>query len=155
MNLYTELLAVSAKLTKANIAHAICGGLAVAIHGAPRMTTDLDILVKPDDLDAATGALDEVGFRFPTGPLTFNHGTPQQSKLLRLNRMEGSDYLTLDLLLAEGFLEPIFNDRQCFELDSVKLPVVSLSGLIEMKRSADRPQDRVDIVNLEEVNREQ
>lgn len=43
----------------------IVGGYALAFHGAPRLTGDLDILVKPDPENAKhiLEALDEFGFK--------------------------------------------------------------------------------------------
>ncbi len=43
----------------------IVGGYALAFHGAPRLTGDLDILVKPDPENAKhiLKALDEFGFK--------------------------------------------------------------------------------------------
>src|SRR4030067_986732 len=47
-----------------NVEYVIVGGYALAFHGAPRYTGDLDILVKPDEENArrVMKALDEFGF---------------------------------------------------------------------------------------------
>ena len=57
MNLVTELHAVCATLVRAQIRHAICGGVAVTIHGATRSTKDIDILIAPTDVDKAMDAV--------------------------------------------------------------------------------------------------
>ncbi len=46
------------------VEYMIVGGYALAFHGAPRYTGDIDILVKPDEKNAASvlAALDEFGF---------------------------------------------------------------------------------------------
>lgn len=46
------------------VEYVIVGGYALAFHGAPRFTGDIDILVKPDDNNAKRilAALDEFGF---------------------------------------------------------------------------------------------
>jgi hypothetical protein len=41
VNLVTELHAVAAALVRAGVRHAICGGVAVTIHGATRSTKDV------------------------------------------------------------------------------------------------------------------
>lgn len=51
MNLVTELYAVAAALAAARVRHAICGGVAVTIHGATRSTKDIDILIAADLAD--------------------------------------------------------------------------------------------------------
>ena len=44
MNLVDELHAVSRALSAAGISFAVCGGIAVTIHGATRTTKDIDLL---------------------------------------------------------------------------------------------------------------
>ena len=50
-----SVLSVTEALT--GIAHAVIGGHAVAIHGVPRMTEDVDILIASRDVDRAVRAL--------------------------------------------------------------------------------------------------
>lgn len=47
MNLRDEFLGVLDALTGAGLDHAVCGGFAVAIHGYPRLTQDIDLLILP------------------------------------------------------------------------------------------------------------
>ena len=62
MNLRDEFLAVLDALADAKLDYAICGGFAVAIHGYPRLTQDIDLLVRAEDLDSARGALQRAGY---------------------------------------------------------------------------------------------
>jgi len=41
MDLYEELFALTKALDAGRLSYALCGGLAVAIHGAPRFTKDV------------------------------------------------------------------------------------------------------------------
>ena len=63
----------------------------------------------------------------------------------------GNDLLTVDLLLLPGFLQEVWDTRETYELDGVPLAVVSLTGLLMMKRVAGRHQDLSDIEHLEEA----
>ena len=58
---FKELLEL---LNEQKVKYVIVGGYAVAFHGAPRYTGDIDILVKADKLNAARilNALKEFGF---------------------------------------------------------------------------------------------
>jgi hypothetical protein len=58
---FRELLAL---FNKHNVEYMIVGGYALAFHGAPRYTGDIDIFVKPDSCNAQyiLAALDEFGF---------------------------------------------------------------------------------------------
>jgi len=51
-------------LNNHNVKYVIVGGYALAFHGAPRFTGDLDIFIKPDRLNArrVLEALDDFGF---------------------------------------------------------------------------------------------
>ena len=61
---FKELLAL---LNEHKVEYLIVGGYALAFHGAPRFTGDIDILVRPDDGNASRvlGALAAFGFSLP------------------------------------------------------------------------------------------
>ena len=67
-----RVLRASAALDAVNIAYAVVGGNAVAAwvsrvdESAVRNTQDVDILLRRDTLEAATQALQAVGFIYPT-----------------------------------------------------------------------------------------
>lgn len=56
MKLKEELLRIADCLERSKIDYALCGGLAVVVHGYPRMTKDIDILIRPEELDHALNA---------------------------------------------------------------------------------------------------
>lgn len=45
-----------------------CGGLAMAVHGYPRATKDIDLLIHPDDLPRIEAVVNQAGFDVPGGP---------------------------------------------------------------------------------------
>lgn len=49
-------------LERASIDHALIGGLAVAVHGRPRYSVDVDFLVRPEDAQRALDAAGDAGF---------------------------------------------------------------------------------------------
>lgn len=55
--LFNELNDIIEQLEKHQIEYAVCGGLALAIHGFPRATFDIDILILPASLEAAYEAV--------------------------------------------------------------------------------------------------
>ena len=44
-------------LNSYHIPYALCGGMAVVLHGYPRLTRDIDLLIRPSDLAGARDAL--------------------------------------------------------------------------------------------------
>lgn len=52
-----------AALDDAAVPYVLIGGIASSLHGRPRCTTDIDLLVKPEGAPAALDALAKVGFQ--------------------------------------------------------------------------------------------
>ena len=52
-SLLDDLSQIISALNENEIEHAVCGGLALAIHGFARATLDIDILIQPESLEKA------------------------------------------------------------------------------------------------------
>jgi hypothetical protein len=148
MDLYLELRGLIEALAGQRVEYALCGGLALAFHGHPRFTRDIDILLKPDDLERALTVFRDRGFTAEGGRLKLGTGE-RTVELFRISKVDGADVLTLDLLLANRTLAAAWNGREVFEWDGRPVWVVSAAGLANMKRLAGRDQDLVDIKKLE------
>ena len=83
--------------------------------------------------------------------IPFDPGGRYARNVFRVSKRVGNDLLTVDLLLLPGFLQEVWDTRETYELDGVPLAVVSLTGLLMMKRVAGRHQDLSDIEHLEEA----
>ena len=83
--------------------------------------------------------------------IPFDPGGPYERNVFRVSKRVGNDLLTVDLLLLPGFLQEVWDTRETYELDGVPLTVVSLAGLLMMKRVAGRHQDLSDIEHLEDA----
>ncbi len=154
MKLKDELLKIVVLLDQAGIDYALCGGLAVAVHGHPRMTKDIDILIRPESLEAAIAVLADVGYDLESGLFRFNPNTDRESQKYRVSRAEGNHLITLDLILVAPAFEPVWNDRETVSLGEITIKVVSKKGLITMKNVAGRPQDIADIDALRRLDGE-
>lgn len=148
LDIKSELLGITQALDNVSIPYAVCGGLAVAIHGFPRFTDDVDLLLLEDDLQPATRALAPLGFTLSSGIIPFRFGTPEEMRLYRVSKASGSDLLTLDLILVTPFIRPIWESRQLVSFEDRTIQVVSRDGLISMKEAADRAIDRIDLIRL-------
>jgi hypothetical protein len=62
-----------------------------------------------------------------------------------------NDYLLLDLIHVTPAIEDVWVKRQSMEYEGGRVTVISLDGLIAMKRIANREQDLADIKNLEDA----
>lgn len=149
MNLVDELFAIVAALGAAGIRYAVCGGIAVTIHGHVRTTKDIDLLVDRVDLTRVLDAVRPLGFEFAAMPMVFEHGTVRERHVQRVTKLRGTEHLILDLLLAEAANAGRLDDALELPLNEGLVAVVSRATLIAMKRLAGRPQDLADIQNLE------
>ena len=148
MDLVRELRLVTATREEAGVPYAVCGGLAVTIHGATRSTKDIDLLVREDDVETIAERLRPLGWRFRALPMRFDEGTPKERLLHRISKIEGRHVLVLDLLVVMPVFEEIWATRERVDLPDGHLTVVSREGLATMKRLAGRNQDLADLERL-------
>lgn len=149
LDLYEELTRVTRTLEQEGVDYALCGALALAVHGVPRATTDLDLLVREQDVDRVTACVAPLGFRFEAHPMRFDDGM----RIRRISKIEGAETITLDLLLVDDNLEAVWRGRERLEVDGRDLWVVAREGLIQMKVWAGRPRDLADVRRLTELDR--
>ncbi len=149
MVLIDELLRTTRALHAAGIEYALVGGLAVAVWGAPRATKDIDLLLRSTDLDRAVDVAKGEGFDIVALRVVFRDGM----ELQRVTRARAGELLTLDFLVVNENLEPVWASRRRLEVGTGELWVISREALIQMKALAGRPQDLADIERLRELDR--
>lgn len=151
LDLIAELEAVLDALSSAGIPHALCGGLAVAIHGHPRATMDIDVLIEAEHLAAALPVVRGVGFDIPARRMTFGQRTANPREVQRVSKLDPATgaLLSLDLLVVGPTLAEVWSTRTTATWLGRVVPIVSRRGLIAMKRLAARPQDLADAAKLE------
>jgi hypothetical protein len=144
-----EFLKLAEALLASGVDYALCGGLAVAVHGYPRNTRDIDILVLEADLTSVQAVVRSVGFSILGGPQVFKPGQPEEMRLFRLNKVLDTEMLTLDMLFVTPVLQDVWDSRVWMDIRGMKLCVVSKEGIKKMKRLAGRTQDLADIEALD------
>lgn len=140
------------ELADAGADFVVVGGHAVAFHGHPRATRDLDVLVRatPNNAALVYRALAAFGApldAFEVGQADFASydgvlqvGLPPR-RIDILNRAEG---ISFDEAVAAG---------DSFELDGRRIPVIGLDALLRNKRAVGRDQDVADVSALEAAAR--
>lgn len=138
------------ELADAGAEFVLVGGYAVAFHGHPRATKDLDVLVRRSKENArkvyralaAFGAplqalsVAEADFEAYGGVLQI--GLPPR----RIDILNQATGITFDEAIADGV---------AFVLEGRTVPVVGLKALLKNKRAAGRPQDMADVAFLEQA----
>ncbi len=136
------------------VRYALVGGFAVALHGTPRGTIDVDFIIRhtEDDFVRCEKTLRALGLQ-PRLPVT-------ASEVFKFRE----EYIKRRNLIAWSFINPA-NPIEVVDiiitLDLAtqktvtkryllgKVHVLALENLIQMKRSSGRPQDMEDVKNLE------
>jgi len=150
---------VFAALAKRNVRYLVVGGVAVVLHGVPRFTADIDLVLALDRANvlAALDALAALAYR-PRAPVPLlDFADPSlrrdwiEEKGLTVFSLWSPDHpaTEIDLFVEEPFpFEEVFARATRVDLDANHVTVASVADLIEMKRRADRPKDREDIERL-------
>jgi len=148
LDLVEEFQALVAALEAAEIQFAVCGGLAVAIHAQPRATMDVDLLLPNDQVDRAKVVVRGLGYAIEAGLMVIRPDVVEMHRMSKADEETG-DLLSIDLLVVTRALESVWQGRERVDWEHGELPVVSRSGLIQMKRLRGSGQDLDDIRSLE------
>jgi len=149
VDLVAELVAIAEALRADGVDVALCGGLAVVVHGHVRATKDIDLLLPAANRDAAIAVLRRLGYDVLALPMTFGAGTAAERRVQRVSKLADQAVVTVDLIFVEPAFHEVWAARQTFERGATRLTVVSRDGLLAMKRLAGRTQDLADIEALE------
>jgi predicted nucleotidyltransferase len=130
-----------------DVRYLVVGGYAVAAHGHPRYTGDLDLWVwtAPENAESLLTALGDFGFG--SLGLVANDFT-EPGRVVQL----GYPPVRIDLLTSiDGVeFERCFDRRVEVVVDGLTVPFISLDDLRRNKASSGRPQDLADLAALEE-----
>jgi hypothetical protein len=147
-DLLDEFRELASALEEAGVEFAVCGGLAVAVYARPRATLDIDLLLPRDQLEGARDVAVRLGYRIDAGLMVVRKDVMEMQRLSKPDPETG-DLLSLDLLLVTPALVSIWQSRERVQWAHGSLPVVSRSGLIQMKRLRGSGLDLDDIRALE------
>jgi predicted nucleotidyltransferase len=132
-------------LETSNVRYLVVGGYALAVHGHPRYTKDLDVWIErtPENARQLIQALDQFGFR--------------------LENLKAEDFLQPDQIIQLGFppvridlltsltgldFPSCHNRRIEVDLEGLKVDFIGLEDLKKSKLAAGRLQDLADLESL-------
>jgi hypothetical protein len=141
---YKDILSI---LSEKKVKYLLVGAYAMAVHGYPRSTMDIDILVKPDQENAllVLQALDDFGA--PVGNLSAED-LQKEDLIFQI----GIAPCRIDILTSIDGLK--FDDAyarsELIEIEGIPVHVLSIPDLITNKRATGRTKDLADAEILEE-----
>jgi hypothetical protein len=124
LDLEEELGRVVDALDAAAVPYALCGGLALAVHGHPRATIDIDLLVPVDVVTRAVTTADSLGFTFKARPMIFRDGAVPIHRVTKIDAADG-DTLMLDLLVVTPSTAGVWDLRETLTWFGRSIVVVS------------------------------
>jgi hypothetical protein len=123
----------------------VIGGYAVAFHGHPRYTKDLDIWIwmEKSNTENLLSALNEFGF----GSLGL-----KADDFLKIDRIIqlGHPPNRIDLMTSPKGVdfESCYASRETIEIEGLKIDVIDIANLKKNKQATGRLQDLADLENL-------
>lgn len=152
MELNQDFYEFFASLARHDVRFLVVGGYAMAAHGHPRFTKDLDVWIWMDPANSAAvvEALEDFGFG-SRGLSSSDFREPDTVVQL------GYPPNRIDLLTTPNGVtfEECWPNRLIVNIGDLSIPVLGLRGLIDNKSAAARPQDLVDAAVLRRLLEDQ
>ncbi len=159
----TKFLDILNRLHDSHVKFVIVGGVAAALHGGQRVTFDLDIVpsLAPESWVTVVELLWGLGARprIPE-PLERIRDVEQvrrwqsEKGMLALNFRSSDGSTEVDLLVSESSrLDSLAQRATAVVVEGRTFLVASIDDLIEMKQQSGRPQDLLDVAQLEDIKR--
>ncbi len=146
MKLHPDLSAFIELLNSERVDYVIVGGHAVAYHGYPRYTGDIDFLVRPTPENAERVRSVLVAFGFPS-TMVENEDFTAPRKVFQIGKPPNR----IDVLTSISGVE--YDEVHATRISSTlgELPVhfIGRSELLRNKKAAGRTKDMLDVAELE------
>ena len=147
------------ELHRARVRYLIVGAVAVNLHGVPRMTADLDLMLDLQEANLRTfvDAVSALDYRprIPASPVALLDPTKRrdwrETKSMVMFTWVHPDrpYEEVDLFLENPMDFAAAYDRKVdIAFEDIAIPIASITDLIAMKRMSAREQDRSDVEAL-------
>jgi hypothetical protein len=143
------------------VRYVVVGGLAVNLHGYQRFTMDIDLVIElvPDRALKVLQALEAIGYK-PTVPVkladfadpVIREGWIRDKGMMVFQMHSDQTRVSIDIFVRYPLdFDELWNDCTKIELVNISLRIASIDHLILMKSVANRPQDLLDIEQLEKI----
>ena len=150
------------RFNEEGVRYLVVGGLAMNLHGIPRVTYDIDILIdlEDDNIRTLMSLMKEWGFK-PKVPVSImDFADPEKrEEWIATKNMKAFNLVNAKWALSEIDIiidAPVVYSEarkraRKIAVHGVTIPVISIDDLIKMKRVAGRELDKADIQYLKKV----
>lgn len=147
LDIYDEFSQLVKEFEENSIDYALCGGLAVSVHGFLRATVDIDFVVLVESVNEIRSVVKKLGYLLEAEPMNFSDGKVRIYRFTKIDK-ESGDYMPLDLLILSIELMHIWQRRERLPFENGFIKVLSKEALIELKLLRNSFQDKQDIQQL-------
>lgn len=150
------------ELNEEKVRYVVAGGIAVNLHGIPRVTEDLDILIdlSKKNVSKFSKAMTGLGYR-PKAPVSIeDFGVAKNRKKWIKDKgmkvfslwKEDVSYRIIDIFVENPIdFKELYRDKIDIFAGEFIIPTISVKHLIRLKKMAKRKQDISDIESLKRL----
>lgn len=146
------LVDIVRSLVEREVEFIVVGGLAAVLQGVPVNTLDIDVVYRrtPENIERLLSSLVDIGaiFRDDTRRIPPNHSHLESRGHKLLETRHGPLDLLGTIEDATGF-EELVRDSEWLEIAGMRVRVITLERLVQVKRSLNRPKDRAMLMLIE------
>jgi len=151
-----DYIGIFRELNKNGVKYVVVGGIAVNLHGIPRATYDIDLLVEMsnENLKKIVKLLKKWGFK-PKVPLKVTEILVEKNREKWIKEKNMKAFCLYNPVWAISEIDILIDSSVEYEqavknlvykqADDVVIPVISIGDLIKMKKGSKRKQDLADI----------
>ena len=147
MDIADELRRLVSELNERGVDYALCGGMALVVHGITRTTIDIDLLIPAESLSTVFSIAASLNYNVRGMDMSFADGAVEIRRVSKIDPADG-ELLSLDLLLVTPQVLGSWQTRIAADWEGLKLWVVSRQGLVDLKELRRSDMDLIDIKAL-------
>ena len=157
-----DYIGIFKALNKKKIRYITVGGIAVNLHGIPRMTYDMDLILDLEDnnLRKFLRLLKKWGFK-PKVPVDIMDFSKENKRMEWIKKKNMKAFTLVNPNWGISEVDIVINTPLDYKkavkkvkwisLKDTLIPVIGIQNLIKMKQVSNRLQDKADIKNLKKL----
>lgn len=145
-----------------DVRYLVVGGMAVNLYGYVRLTVDLDVMadLSEENLSKIIGVMEKFGYtpRIPVNPHEFLSDEKRDEWIKKKGAVVftfidlNEPFKHIDIFLSNPIdFEEAYTRKELMTIGGVKISIVSIDDLIELKSLSGRQRDVEDIDHLERI----
>ncbi len=143
---FTEFLKIIEEMENEGVEYFIIGGFALVLHGIPRFTEDVDIVIKNDEdnLSRLRKVLFKIFNDKEIEEITFSE--IEKYPVIRYGSPNGV-YIDIMTKLGEKVLFDELEFKE-FQIEGRRIKIATLKSLYETKKNSLREKDKMDVIYI-------